>query len=531
MNKGLRFDIWLLLAVAIAGFSAYAVDQNDESPFHVSPSVTTDAGNKTIITFSFKVPEGHYLYSDRILISAEDSALTPISIPEPKQKEDPFSGEMEAIYNHDVALVYELSETGHLPLNVTVGFQGCTETLCFLPQSKEFAIGGTVSTPDTSAQKSDIANTDILDGFSIIGRDSGYMNVDDFIEFLDSVESGKGVSENIIQKVLRQHGVVVMVFFILMGGFLLNLTPCVLPMIPVNIAIIGAGTKAGSKARGFALGATYGLGIALVYGVLGLIVVLTGSQFGTLNSSPWFNMAIAIIFLTLSLSMFGVFNIDFSRFQSSGPDAGSTHGPFVTAFAFGGIAALLAGACVAPILIGVLVFATQVYQGGTSAALLLPFVLGLGMALPWPFAGAGLSFLPKPGRWMERIKIGFGVVILGASIYYGQLGARMLINSPSEKASTADNTESISWLTSLDEALAMTKSSGNPLFIDVWATWCKSCIKMSKTTLRDPSVQSRLEPYVRLKFQAEDPNAPEIKPILDALGVKGQPYYVVIKAN
>src|SRR5262249_4913844 len=74
---------------------------------------------------------------------------------------------------------------------------------------------------------------------------------------------------------------------VLIGGVALNLTPCVLPMIPINLAIIGAGTQAGigegfpSRARGFLLGATYGGAMAFVYGVLGLIVVLTAGTFGT----------------------------------------------------------------------------------------------------------------------------------------------------------------------------------------------------------------------------------------------------------
>ena len=81
---------------------------------------------------------------------------------------------------------------------------------------------------------------------------------------------------------------------VLLGGLALNLTPCVLPMIPINLAIIGAGAQAGSRARGFFLGATYGAAMALVYGVLGLIVILTAGTFGTINSIPWFNLGIAV---------------------------------------------------------------------------------------------------------------------------------------------------------------------------------------------------------------------------------------------
>ena len=203
------------------------------------------------------------------------------------------------------------------------------------------------------------------------------------------------------------------VALVLFGGLALNLTPCVLPLIPINLAIIGAGTRAGSRARGFALGSAYGVAMALVYGVLGLGVILTAGTFGTVNASPWFNVAIALLFVLLGLAMFDVLTIDFSRFQTALSPESSGSGSFLVAFTMGGVAALLAGACVAPVVIQVIVFSSSLYAKGTAIALALPFLLGLGMALPWPVAGAGLSVIPRPGPWMVRVKQVFGVFILG----------------------------------------------------------------------------------------------------------------------
>ena len=93
----------------------------------------------------------------------------------------------------------------------------------------------------------------------------------------------------------------------------------------------------------------------------------------------------------------------------------------LVAFSLNGMAALLAGACVAPVVISVLLLSTQLYSKGAVVGLLLPFLLGLGMALPWPFAGASLTFLPKPGQWMKWVKYSFGVLILVFSFYYGHL--------------------------------------------------------------------------------------------------------------
>ena len=124
------------------------------------------------------------------------------------------------------------------------------------------------------------------------------------------------------------RGPLAVLLIVLLGGLALNLTPCVLPMIPINLAIIGAGAQAGSRRRGFLLGLTYGGAMAAVYGVLGLVVVLTASTFGTINASPWFNLGIAVLFVALALAMFDVFEIDFSRFAGTvgaGASRGTLH--------------------------------------------------------------------------------------------------------------------------------------------------------------------------------------------------------------
>ena len=519
-------------AAIIALFTTSAMAQFGDNPFSVTATlVESPADAVPSVSVSFSIPSGHILYAEQLSVSADAVTLIPKQIPAPKSKVDPFGDEMVSVYDHDFDLIYSLNAPAALPLLVTVSYQGCSDTLCFMPQTETFAVVASgASVVQASPETYSVAEADpLLDGFQVIGRDSGFKKPAEFMAFLDRVEAGKGIEKNALRTMLAERGLLVMVLAILFGGFLLNLTPCVLPMIPVNIAIIGAGTQAGSRSRGFALGATYGLGIALVYGVLGVVVVRTGSQFGALNASAGFNIAIAILFLALALSMFGLFNIDFSRFQSGGA-AKTKRGPFATAFIFGGVAALLAGACVAPILIGVLVFSTEIYQRGTVAGLLLPFLLGVGMALPWPFAGAGLSFLPKPGQWMERIKKGFGVVILAAAIYYAQLGVRLLMPATSAPEPAVATHSTFAWMTDLDEALDASRTTGKPLFIDVWATWCKSCKAMSRTTLQDPEVLARLSVYIPLKFQAEEPvENLETRRVLEALGVRGQPYYVVLK--
>jgi len=381
-----------------------------------------------------------------------------------------------------------------------------------------------------SAQTTNAPWAESVQKFDVSYTGSGYMDPKAFMEFLDHAEGQKTVrsfyerfSEDPVV-FFEQWGLWRTLLLILLGGLALNLTPCVLPMIPVNLAIIGAGAQSESRRKGFTLGSVYGLGIAAVYGVLGLAVVLGGARFGALNSSPWFNFGIAAVFLVLSLSMFGVLHIDLSRFQS-GLGGTQFKSRFAAAFFMGGVAALLAGACVAPVVIAVLLLAGNLYAHGVTAGLALPFVLGLGMALPWPFAGAGLSFLPKPGAWMEWIKRGFGVLILLFAVYYGLLGIRLLkpnVTPPDSAEPLVNSTAS--FRDALDEAYA----ARQPVFIDFWADWCKNCHAMD-ATFADPKIKARMARYKVVKFDATNSNESPAKEILDHFGVIGLPTYIILE--
>ena len=365
-----------------------------------------------------------------------------------------------------------------------------------------------------------------LANFTVQGTTGGYLGSGDFVQFISDAEQGVGN-----RGLFEGRGPLAILLIILVGGLALNLTPCVLPMIPINLAIIGAGAQAGSRRRGFLLGSTYGAAMAVVYGGLGLIVVLTAGTFGTINSSPWFNLAIAALFVVLALAMFDVIDIDFSKYSSSlqNPDK---RGTFGLAFFMGAVAALLAGACVAPVVIQVVLFSSSLYASGTPLALALPFVLGLGMAIPWPIAGAGLAALPKPGAWMVRVKQAFGVLILATAVYYGYLSYTLFDNLRVDANAVSGSVQEMlekGWTNSLAAGLERAEREGKPVLIDFWATWCKNCLTMDQTTLQDPAVTQALDGYVKVKFQAEDLDAEPAKSVLKHFNAVGLPTYAIIK--
>jgi thioredoxin:protein disulfide reductase len=384
----------------------------------------------------------------------------------------------------------------------------------------------------TGRSKAEAVDLSKLDSFEVAGTTGGYQGSGDFLKFLRDAEAGvkqRGMFEG--------RGPLAILLLVLIGGLALNLTPCVLPMIPINLAIIGAGTQVGmgegfpSRLRGFLLGGAYGAAMAVVYGVLGVVVILTAGSFGTINSSPWFNAGIAILFVVLALAMFDVILIDFSKW-STRFTPGAPTGSFVMAFSMGAVAALLAGACVAPVVIQVVLFSSNLYATGTRVALALPFFLGVGMAIPWPIAGAGIASLPKPGMWMVRVKEAFGVFILATAAYYGYQSYELFANrwvDASAVAASVDEQLKEGWHASLAEGLDTAAREGKPVLIDMWATWCKNCLTMDKTTLQNADVRSALAGYVKVKFQAEDPDDQPAKAVMQRFDAVGLPAYVVLK--
>jgi thiol:disulfide interchange protein len=413
------------------------------------------------------------------------------------------------VFDHDVAFSFRPSVVPPEGIPLQVGYQACNQSICFRPMTETFMLGAADggTAPTETEQSPSLPAAPV--SMHIAGTAAGYMAPSDFLAFLDA----PGAPDTVAKK-----GTWLLILSVLVGGFLLNLTPCVLPMIPINIAIIGAGAQAGSKSRGALLGTTYGLGIALAYGSLGIAVVLTGSRFGALNASLAFNVIVMVVFLALAAAMFGLFNIDFSRLQGSG--SRMRKGSFLTAFFFGALAALLAGACVAPILITVLLWATNLYQEGTFAGLLLPFLLGAGMALPWPFAGAGLSFLPKPGKWMEKVKYLFGILILALAVSYALKSYALLKNRNLHRPS-------------LDEISEMVADAHpRPVLLDFVSSTCTSCKKMDRTTFKDEAVSDLLARNYRFfKYNADQAGLPEVKDVLDFFDVQGFPTYIILTSS
>lgn len=207
-------------------------------------------------------------------------------------------------------------------------------------------------------------------------------------------------------------------FFV--AGLVLSLTPCVLPMIPILSGIIVGQGENVTRMRSFSLAFTYVQGMALTYAAAGAIFVLAFKQAPqAFFQQPWIVTLMVLLFVALSLAMFGLYTIQMpSALQTRLSDASNRQksGTYIGTFVMGALSALVVTACVAPAIIAALSVISQSRQVVRGAAAL--YATGLGMGVPLLIVGASAGdLLPKAGPWMDTVKQLFGVMFLGVAIY------------------------------------------------------------------------------------------------------------------
>ena len=354
------------------------------------------------IPLTWVIADDYYLYKDRISIESTTPNVQigkPV-LPQGKPKHDEYFGDMEVYYEVLEATlpVARAASSEALPVQLKVTYQGCAEGgLCYNPITKEV----TVELPPTS-----VATALPADARPAATAAGGAAPMVAEQDKLAAALQG----DNLLYALLT--------FFV--AGLVLSLTPCVLPMIPILSGIIVGQGENVTRARSFSLAFTYVQGMALTYAAAGAIFVLAFKQAPqAFFQQPWIITLMVLLFVALSLAMFGAYEIQMpSALQTRLSDASNRQksGTYIGTFVMGALSALVVTACVAPAIIAALSVISQSRQVLRGAAAL--YATGLGMGVPLLIVGASAGdLLPKAGPWMDTVKQLFGVMFLGVAVY------------------------------------------------------------------------------------------------------------------
>lgn len=382
----------LLLLLFALFFSTAQAEEFLDPAVAFQPSARALDGQT--IEVVYRIAKGYYLYRDKFRFAIDNDAvvLGGPTLPKGKEKEDDTFGKVEVYFDKvAIRLPVERSISGPLPLRLAVTSQGCAEAgVCYPPQTQTVSL--TLPDPATTPSLAAAGES--------VGDESG-----------------------MIAATLHNAGFWTSLAFFFAAGIGLALTPCVLPMVPILSSIIAGQGQQASHARGLALSLAYVLGMALTYAAAGVAAGLSGTLLSAALQNAWVLGAFALIFVLLSFSMFGFYELQLPTALQSRLSEESNQlsghlrgGRGFGVFLMGALSALIVGPCVAAPLAGALLYIGQTGDAVLGGAAL--FVMALGMGVPLIAVGvAGGSLLPKTGPWMEGVKKGFGVLLLATALW------------------------------------------------------------------------------------------------------------------
>jgi thiol:disulfide interchange protein DsbD len=365
-------------------------------------------------------------------------------------------------------------------------------------------------------------------------------------------------------------------------------------MIAVTVSVFGA-RQSKSRREALLLSTIFVLGIAAMFTPMGLVAGLTGSLFGSALSNRWVVAGIAIVFLALAGSMFGLFEFMLpSRLTNKLSTMGGIG--YGGAFVLGVISGVIAAPCTGPVLTGILIWIGKTQNPWFGAGALFAFSLGLGV--PFWLVGTFAIRLPKSGKWMLAIKSIFGVVLAVVALTFAKnafpslaralptssivliasaalvvigigigsihltfdasrshtarkaiglilsiVGLAVVVtwlempkkiaenSAESDLVTASEASRPAVWYHSEAEALAAAKADAKPMLIDFTADWCAACKRLARETFAERSVSSELRRFVLLELDATHDDDPDVIRLQKHYRVVGLPTVILVGSD
>ena len=499
-------------------------------------------------------PTYDYLIGTSLDLSPREGIIvTDIRYPKGVATKLAFADEALDVYEKTVTLFATLKVSAHLPagtetLRGTVTLQACNDQVCLAPSTVSIAIPMTIAAQGETVQ---MANADLFSGYK-------------------PAELVGGGGRNELAATFEERGTLVFFVAIFLIGLALNLTPCVYPMLSVTVSLFG-GQAETNALRVFLKAVVYVLGIATMYSLLGVTAALGGGLFGSWLQSPWVLGGIGALLLAMALSSFGLYQIQMPYWLTSRL-GGTTGTGLVALYLSGLVVGVFAAPCVGPPVIALLTFVGT--RGDPVFGFWSFFLLSLGLGFPYLILGTFsglLKKIPRSGTWLVWVEHVFGVILIGAALFYGSLAVAPKLtvyvvplvlviggiflgfidqagheNTLLRRIQVIAGVAAIAfgvyiamgmrqpgmqWDPYTERAVIEARENSVPVVMDFYADWCIPCLELDRNTWTDPTVVKTTKDVVRLKVDLTHFDSPESEALRKLYNISGVPTVIFLKGN
>ncbi len=613
-----RYSLVAFVVLLLTCMPALGGVVNADAPFKATGAVDGSPvapGGSATAKITIHILDDHYLYQTDTSVEVTDAAgLTAgePAFPKAKVKFDKWENKDVAIFDKTIEVPVALQvpaglAAGTYVVKMDVRYRGCNPKMCFFPSSDslEFSVqvtgdaaattdpaepavapaqvdaaaenGGEATPADTETTPAEVA-TETPTPAEAATETEGTTPAEPTADSA-TTSSDAGIQQKLgdaMQSAAGKSFILVLIIAFL-GGLASSLTPCVYPMIPITIAVIGA-RGAGNKAKAFSLSLVYVLGIATLYSSLGVIAAATGGVLGGVFSNPIVVIGLVVLFVVLALGMFGVYNFALPASMNTKLSQAGGSG-YLGVFIIGLAAGIVASPCTGPVVGYALIMIASgdlsIFQG-----FLVMFVYSMGLGVLFLIIGTFSASIPQAGAWMSHVKNSFGLMMFVAAFYFlGTLtfvpdaivglgmavvlvlwGVVLGVFTPMEPEagwgpwlvrtfavllimagfilalrtvglpgggghSDSAPVATVEWSHDLDAAFASAQESGTPLMLDFTAENCAQCRELEHNTFPDPTVIELSHSFVPLAVDCTDINDAE-RELIGKYGVPGMPRIV-----
>ncbi len=502
-------------------------------------------------------PYDEFLIPSKLTIDdTTDFSVQKISYPNAKDIKLSFSNKPLSVWQDEIyigALVKTSSnvEPGNYKMVVTLDYQACNNNTCMPPSSVQDTLNIEVVNKQTAINS---INEDIFNKI-----DLSYT----------TLAAAAPKDENSISSVLESSGLILSLLFVFIGGLALNLTPCVYPLIPITIGYFG-GQSEGSTKKLTLMGVLFVIGMALTYSVIGVVTALSGAVFGSLLQNSFVIIFIALIFVVLSLSMFGVY--EFKLPDSWVAKAGGAKSGYYGAFFMGLTMGIVAAPCIGPFVLGLVTYVAA--KADPFYGFLMFFVLAIGLGVPYLvlaiFSGK-IKKLPRSGEWMDAVKHVFGFILIGMALYFllpllpkeirgyilpifmvitaiyllffeklannikvfkiFKISFSIILIAVAAYALIPKQTNSIAWQHYDSKILTAGVGEKRGVIIDFYADWCIPCHELDASTFSNQKVIDEARNFHTLKADMTKSLSPEVEALKEKYKIVGVPTVLILDSK